>query len=151
MRDMGAGDRQPAQPTIFTRIIDGQIPGTFVHRDEHCVVFMSINPLAPGHALVVPIEEVDHWVDGPPDLIAHLFEVTRVIGVAQRDAFGCERVGVLVAGYEVPHTHVHVIPTNTMAQLSFANAATSVERDDLEASAAAIRAALTAMGRSEVV
>ena len=80
-------------PTIFTRIIDGEIPGTFVWRDDRCVVFMSINPIAHGHALVVPIEEIDHWVDGSPELIAHLFDVTRRIGVAQRDAFGCERVG----------------------------------------------------------
>ncbi|MET0147009.1 MAG: HIT family protein [Ilumatobacteraceae bacterium] len=137
--------------TLFTRIIDGDIPGTFVWRDARCVVFMSINPLATGHALVVPIEELDHWVDGEPDLIAHLFEVTRVIGVAQRAAFRCERVGVIVAGYEVPHTHVHVIPTSSMAELSFANAAASVERDDLEAAADAIRVQLRAQGRVEVV
>jgi histidine triad (HIT) family protein len=138
-------------PTIFTRIIEGEIPGTFVWRDDRCVVFMSINPMARGHALVVPIEEVDHWVDGDPALVAHLFEVTRVIGVAQRAAFAPERVGVIIAGYEVPHMHVHVIPTDAMAQLSFANAARSVDRDDLEATAAAIRAELRALGRSEVV
>ena len=61
--------------TIFTRIIDGEIPGTFVWRDDRCVAFMSINPMAHGHALVVPIEEVDHWVDADPELVAHLFEV----------------------------------------------------------------------------
>ena len=61
--------------TVFTKIIDGDIPGTFVWRDERCVAFMSINPLAHGHTLVVPIEEVDHWVDGDPTLVAHLFEV----------------------------------------------------------------------------
>ena len=137
--------------TVFTRIIDGELPGTFVWRDDRCVVFMSINPLAHGHALVVPIEELDHWVDGAPELIAHLFEVARVIGVAQRDAFRCPRVGVIIAGYEVPHTHVHVIPTNSMSQLSFANAATSVDRADIEAAAAAIRERLAAMGRAEVV
>ena len=97
--------------TIFTRIIDGEIPGTFVWRDDRCVAFMSINPMARGHALVVPIEEIDHWVDAPADLTAHLFEVTRLIGVAQRAAFDCERVGVIIAGYEVPHMHIHVIPT----------------------------------------
>ena len=129
-------------PTIFTRIIDGEIPGTFVHRDDRCVVFMSINPIAHGHALVVPIEELDHWVDGSPELVAHLFDVTRRIGVAQRDAFDCARVAVIIAGYEVPHAHVHVIPTNDMSEISFANAASSVDRDDLEAAAAAIRANL---------
>ena len=137
-------------PTIFTRIIDGEIPGTFVWRDDRCVVFMSINPLARGHALVVPVEELDHWVDGDPALVAHLFEVARVIGVAQQAAFSPGRIGLIVAGYEVPHMHVHVIPTNSMAQLSFANAASSVDRDDLEASAEAIREELRALGRTEV-
>lgn len=138
-------------PTVFTHIIDGRIPGTFVWRDERCVALMSINPMAPGHTLVVPISEVDHWVDGDPDLIAHLFEVTRIIGVAQKVAFGCERVGVILAGYEVPHTHVHVIPTNDMRELSFANAASSVDRADLESAAEAIRVELRRSGHEQVV
>lgn len=137
--------------TIFTRIIDGDIPGTFVWRDERCVAFLSINPMAHGHTLVVPIEEVDHWVDADPDLTAHLFEVTRIIGQAQRAAFAPERVGVIVAGYEVPHTHIHVIPTNDMGQLSFANAAASVDRDELESAAAAIREALRALGHEAAI
>ena len=124
--------------TIFTKIIDGDIPGVFVHRDEHCVVFMSINPMASGHALVVPIEEVDHWVDASPDLLAHLFDVTRRIGDAQRRAFDCRRVGVIVAGYEVPHAHIHVVPTNHMAEFNFANAAPHVDRAELDAQAARI-------------
>jgi histidine triad (HIT) family protein len=128
--------------TIFTKIIEGDIPGTFIHRDERCVAFMSINPMAPGHVLIVPIEEVDHWVDASPDLIAHLFAVTHRIADAQRRAFECERVGVIVAGYEVPHTHIHSIPTNDMSELSFANAAAGVDRDDLESWADAIRAQL---------
>ena len=138
-------------PTVFSLIIEGRIPGTFVWRDDLCVAFMSINPMAPGHTLVVPIAEVDHWVDGDPELIAHLFEVTRIIGVAQKAAFGCERVGVILAGYEVPHTHVHVIPTNDMRELSFANAAATVDRDDLEAAAEVIRAQLRRSGHEHVV
>ena len=136
--------------TIFTRIIAGEIPGTFVWRDEHCVAFMSINPLARGHVLVVPIEEIDHWVDAPAELASHLFRVSHAIGLAQRAAFGCERVGVIVAGYEVPHTHVHVIPTNSMHELSFANAAASVERDELERAAEAIRGVLRSAGHTAV-
>jgi histidine triad (HIT) family protein len=128
--------------TIFSRIIAGEIPGTFVHRDDRCVAFMSINPLARGHALVVPIEEVDHWIDASPDLVAHLFAVTHRIGRAQKQAFDCERVGVIVAGYEVPHAHIHVIPTDNMGQLSFENAAASVDPNEMEAAAAAIRDAL---------
>ena len=128
--------------TIFSKIIAGAIPGTFVYRDDRCVAFMSINPLALGHVLVVPIEEVDHWIDASPELVAHLFDVTHRIGRAQRQAFECERVGVIIAGYEVPHAHIHVIPTDNMSQLSFQNAAASVDRDEMEAAAAAIRQAL---------
>ena len=138
-------------PTIFTRIIDGHIPGTFIWKDDVCVVFMSINPMAFGHALVVPREEVDHWVDASPELADHLFAVTRIIGVAQRDAFACDRVGVIIAGYEVPHTHIHVIPTMNMSQLSFANAAASIDRESLEDSAERIRVALRAAGHMHVV
>ena len=128
--------------TIFSRIIAGEIPGTFVYRDDRCVAFMSINPLARGHVLVVPIEEVDHWIDGSPELVSHLFDVVHRIGRAQQQVFDCERVGLIVAGYEVPHAHIHVIPTDNMSQLSFENAAASVDRDEMEAAAAAIRAAL---------
>lgn len=133
-------------PTVFTRIIEGDLPGTFVWRDERCAAFLSINPMATGHTLVVPIEEIDHWVDASADLAAHLFEVTRIIGRAQQVAFRPERVGVIVAGYEVPHTHIHVVPTNSMRELSFANAAASVSRDDLDAAAGALRTALRSLG-----
>jgi histidine triad (HIT) family protein len=128
--------------TVFTRIIDGELPGTFVWRDERAVGLMSINPLATGHVLVVPIVEVDHWIDLDADLAAHLFDIARVVGRAQEAAFGCGRVGLIIAGYEVPHTHLHVIPTNSMAQLNFANAAAAVDPADLEAAAEAIRAQL---------
>ena len=137
-------------PTIFTRIIDGELPGTFVWRDERAVAFMSINPLAHGHVLVVPTAEVDHWIDLDPVLAGHLFDVARVIGTAQAAAFRCARVGLIVAGYEVPHTHVHVIPTNSMRELNFANAALSVDPAQLESAAEAIRAQLRAAGRDEV-
>ena len=130
--------------TIFSRIIRGEIPGTFVHRDDRCVAFLSINPLAHGHTLVVPIEEVDHWVDLPADLAAHLVEVAHRVGRAQQAAFQCERVGMIIAGYEVPHTHIHVIPTDHMAQLDFANAATEVDRTEMDDAAHAIRVALQA-------
>ena len=138
--------------TIFTRIINGEIPGTFVWRDDRCVAFMSINPMAFGHTLVVPIDEVDHWVEAAPELADHLFAVTRRIAQAQNAAFSPERVGVIIAGYEVPHTHIHVIPTNEMGELSFANAAATVDRGDLDRAAGAIRDALRQLGNGgEVV
>jgi len=137
--------------TVFTMIINGEIPGTFVWRDERCVAFMSINPLAPGHTLVVPIEEVDHWLDADADLQAHLFEVSRQIGEAQERAFTPERVGLMIAGFEVPHLHVHVIPTRSMADIDFANAAASVDPVELQAAADAIIAELKAAGSTGVV
>jgi diadenosine tetraphosphate (Ap4A) HIT family hydrolase len=129
--------------TVFSRIIAGEIPATFVHRDEECVGFMSINPLAPGHVLVVPVVEIDHWIDAPPALVAHLFTVAHRIGRAQQLAFDPQRVGLIVAGYEVPHMHIHVIPTNDMSEMNFANAATTVDPEELESAAAAIRTALS--------
>jgi histidine triad (HIT) family protein len=136
--------------TVFSRIIAGQLPATFVWRDERCVGFMSINPIATGHTLVVPVDEIDHWLDAPADLVAHLFEITRLIGLAQQEAFDCRRIGVIIAGYEVPHAHVHVIPTNSMADVAFANAAPSVDPADLEAAAEKIRTQLRTTGRAEV-
>ena len=132
--------------TIFTRIINGEISGTFVWRDEQCVAFMSINPLAHGHTLVVPIEEIDHWIEAPPALAAHLFEVSQIIGQAQQRAFSPVRVGLIIAGYEVAHAHIHVVPTHDMSELDFANAAADVDRFTLEAAAAELRAALRANG-----
>jgi len=131
--------------TIFTRIIDGQIPGTFVHKDGACVAFMSINPMADGHVLVIPRDEVDHWVDLSPYIASHLFEVSHRISRALSIAFPCEKVGLIIAGYEVNHSHIHLIPTTHMGQLSFANAASSVERSTLEAHAEKIIAVLASL------
>lgn len=129
-------------PTVFTRIIDGELPGRFVWRDEQCVAFLSINPIRHGHALVVPRAEVDQWTELEPGLAAHLTTVAQLIGRAQQEAFNPRRVGLIIAGFEVPHTHLHVIPTHHMGQFNFANAAASVDRAEMDAAAAAITAAL---------
>lgn len=128
--------------TIFSHIINGDIPGTFVYRDEFCVAFLSINPLADGHLLVVPIQEVDHWVDLPHDLAQHLFSVSHKLSLALQKAFPCERVGLMIAGYEINHCHIHLVPTQSMHDLNFANAAQSVERERLELNAQKISAEL---------
>ena len=128
--------------TIFTRIIEGQIPGTFVYRDDQCVAFLSINPLATGHVLVVPIEEVDHWIDMSPELSAHMFAVSHRISRAISDAFPSTRVGLIIAGYEINHCHIHLIPTHTMEQLNFANAAPNIDRVTLESHAQLLTQAL---------
>jgi histidine triad (HIT) family protein len=136
--------------TVFTRIIDGELPGTFVWRDDRCVSFLSINPLRPGHALIVPRDEVDHWIDLEPDLARHLMTVAQTVARAQQRAFQPSRVGLIIAGMEVPHTHLHVIPIDSEADLQFANAARSVPPDELAATAAALRAALRADGAAGV-
>ena len=128
--------------TIFTKIIQREIPGTFVYEDEQCVAFLSINPISDGHVLVVPREEVDQWTDLSPDLSAHLFAVSRTLGRALKRAFPCERIGLIIAGYEVNHCHIHVIPTSSMSDVSFANAKASVDRSHLEECASRIVAAL---------
>lgn len=108
--------------TIFTRIIEGELPGRFVWRDERCVAFLSINPLRPGHTLVVPIEEVDHWLDLDTDTMSHLTTVAHTIGRAQMQVFRPKRIGLMIAGLEVPHVHVHVVPISDVHDLDFANA-----------------------------
>lgn len=135
---------------MFTRIIEGEIPGTFVWRDDLCVAFLSINPLAAGHTLVVPIAETDHWVDLSRSQSQHLFDVAHVLGTAIQRSFPCERVGLIVAGYEVPHTHLHVIPTTSMAELDFRNAKSSVAREELDQAARLIRSQLRDMGEPSV-
>lgn len=125
-------------PTVFTHIINGDLPAHFVHRDDRCVAFMSINPLRPGHTLVVPIAEVDHWLDLEPELAAHLMVISQKIGVAQQVAFNPVRVGLMIAGLEVPHVHLHVVPISGVNDLDFANANPSPDPDGLAETAAAI-------------
>lgn len=129
-------------PTIFTRIINGEIPGVFVWRDDLCVAFMSINPLRRGHVLVVPIVEVDHWIDCPDDLRDRLFAVSQRIARVLQSEFRPQRVGLMIAGLEVPHLHIHVVPIDGVHDLDFSNAAAHVDPADLESAAAAIRRGL---------
>jgi diadenosine tetraphosphate (Ap4A) HIT family hydrolase len=126
-------------------IIQGDLPGTFVWRDDRCAAFMSINPIAHGHTLVVPIDEIDHWLDAPPDLQQHLFGIASRVGQAQQQAFKTNRVGLIVAGFEVPHMHIHVIPAQEMSDLDFANAATSVGQSELQDAATAIKTELNSL------
>lgn len=137
-------------PTIFTRIIDGEIPSRMVWEDEHCVSFLDVRPLAPGHCLVVPRVEVDHWTDLAPDVAAHLMTVAQTIGQAQREVFTPARIGLLIAGFEVPHVHLHVIPARSMGDFDFAKADTSPDAAALDANLGALRSALAAAGHTEV-
>ena len=128
--------------SVFTMIIKGDLPGTFVWEDDRCVAFMSINPLAYGHTLVVPRDEIDQWLDVPSDLRQHLFEVADRIGAAQKQVFGSQRIGMIIAGFEVPHMHIHLIPANTLSDMDFSLASDSVDTADLEKAAESIKSAL---------
>jgi diadenosine tetraphosphate (Ap4A) HIT family hydrolase len=123
-------------PSLFTRIILGEIPGHFVHRDDLCVAFLTINPITTGHTLVVPIEETDEWTNLSDKTSSHLMIVAKRIGLAQKALYECTRVGLIIAGFEIPHCHLHVIPANTMADLSFEQAAAHVDPAQLAEQAA---------------
>ena len=132
--------------TVFSRIVAGELPARFVWTDDHVVAFLSANPLGPGHTLVVPRVEVDHWVDAEPDLLTHLTGVARAIGAVVATVWQPPRVGLIVAGFEVPHLHLHVFPAADMAAFDFANAARSVDGATQDGQARALRAALRAAG-----
>jgi diadenosine tetraphosphate (Ap4A) HIT family hydrolase len=136
--------------SVFAMIIDGQIPGRFVWKDDRCVAFLSINPMAPGHTLVVPREEIDHWIDLDPDLVSHLMQVSQRIGKALDLGFKPAKVGLMIAGLEVLHAHIHVIPIKGMRDLDADRADLAPNPDDLDAAADRVRAALRALGHAEV-
>ncbi|HEV7526635.1 MAG TPA: HIT family protein [Acidimicrobiia bacterium] len=137
-------------PSIFSRIIAGELPGTFVWKDDQVVAFLSIAPMMPGHTLVVPRAEVDHWIDLDPALAAHLFSVAQQIGRAQDLEWKPRRIGLLIVGEEVPHTHLHVVPINHPDELSFAHADPAPDFDAPAAAAVRLRARLRELGRPEV-
>ena len=132
--------------TVFSRIIAGELPARFVWTDDHAVAFLSVNPLGPGHTLVVPRAEVDQWVDAPPELVAHLTTVAHAVGAAIRAVWAPPRVGLLVAGFEVPHLHLHVFPAADMRAFDFANAAATVDAGEQDRYAGTLRSALRAAG-----
>lgn len=131
--------------TVFEKIISGDIPGRFEWADQDCVVLSTIEPIAPGHVLVVPRHPWPRWTDIPADVLAHLVDVARTVGLAQEDAFSVPRSGLMIAGFEVPHTHLHVIPMRTQADIAFGNARPA-PGEELDRTALALRAALVRAG-----
>jgi len=140
-----------ADDSVFTMIINGDLPGRFVWRDDEVVAFLTIGPVQPGHTLVVPVAQEDRWTDVDPATWARVTEVSHHVGRALDTAFGRSRVGVVVAGLEVPHCHVHLIPMDHESELSFANVDPSPDPDALDAHAEAIRGALRRLGHTDVV
>jgi diadenosine tetraphosphate (Ap4A) HIT family hydrolase len=127
--------------TLFSRIIAGELPGQFVHENEQCVVFLSIHPLSPGHSLVVPREVLDDWLACPGDLRDHLFAVAERAGRAIKAVYAPPRVGLVVAGFEVAHLHVHVFGAYGLQTFDFAQAG-GADQAELAEVASRLRAAM---------
>lgn len=132
--------------TVFSKIIAGDIPGRIVYQDDTVAAFLTIEPVAYGHTLVVPVEEIDKWTDIPADLWAHMNEVAQNIGAVIVEKFNAERAGYLIAGFEVPHAHIHVFPANDMSGYTLSTAMRHDETDaeKMDAAADTIREALRA-------
>lgn len=130
--------------TVFTRIITGELPGRFVYRDDTVVAFLSIGPVSWGHTLVVPVEEVDRWTDADPALWTHLNEVAQLVGRAVVEVTGAARAGYLIAGFEVPHTHLHVFGADDMSGYQLAGI--EVSEAEMDRARDELRAALRRLG-----
>jgi len=136
--------------TLFTNIIEGNIPGRFVWKDDVSVAFLTIAPITPGHVLIVPRQEIDHWIEAEAELLNHLMDVANAIGEAQMHAFHSERIGLMIAGLEVPHLHIHVLPIASERDLDFAQANQDASSDDLDRAAGVIRSSLRSLGYTQV-
>jgi len=131
--------------SVFTRIIRGELPARFVWKDDQCVAFLAANPLQPGHVLVVPRDEVDHWIDLRGELTAHLVFVGQSIARALQQEFRPQKVGLMIAGLEVRHVHLHLVPINGLQDLDFARAEKSPDPAAMDAAAQRVRKALRAL------
>ena len=128
-------------PSIFSRIVAGEIPCHKIAEDDRFLAFLDIQPLAKGHTLVIPKMEVDRYFDLPDDILRDINVFARDVALQIERAIPCERVGVAVIGLEVPHAHVHLIPLNGVADINFERPKLEVTQDDLAATAVQIRLA----------
>ena len=128
--------------TIFTKIINGEIPGRFVYSDDEIVAFLTIAPMTQGHTLVVPRAEIDNWQDVEPAVFGRVMEVAQLIGKAVCKAFDTERSGVIIAGLEVPHLPVHVFPARELSDFGFANVDQNPSPESLDEAQSKIKDAL---------
>ena len=125
-------------PSIFTRIINREIPGHIVAENDDFLAFLDINPLVLGHTLVVPKQEVDYIYDLNDQVLADLNIFCKRVGKAIEKVVPCERIGIAVIGLEVPHTHIHLIPLTTMDDINFSRPKLSPTQEELAKIAAKI-------------
>ncbi|MEV6341689.1 HIT family protein [Nocardia vinacea] len=132
--------------SVFSAIIEGQLPGRFVWEDDEFVAFLTIAPVTQGHTLVVPRKEIDQWQDVDADTFARLNGVAQKIGQAVRHAWDAPRAGLLIAGLEVPHLHVHVFPAFTMGNFDISGANPHPTPESLDEAQSKIKTALRDLG-----
>jgi histidine triad (HIT) family protein len=129
-------------PTIFTRIVNGEIPCYKIAEDNNYLAFLDINPLAKGHTLVIPKKEVDYIFDIDDNLLAGMMIFAKKIAKAIDKSISCKRVGIVVIGLEVPHAHIHLIPINKISDVNFANPKLSLTKEEFEETAIKIKQAI---------
>ncbi len=127
--------------SIFTKIVRGELPAYKVAETDQCLAFLDINPLARGHTLVIPKEEIDYIFDIPEPLYSELWRFARQVARAIEQVVPCERIGVAVVGLEVPHAHIHLIPINSVADMNFAKPRVKMSPEEFEALARQIHEA----------
>jgi histidine triad (HIT) family protein len=137
--------------SVFTHILEGRSPGRFLWRDDRCFAILTIEPRQPGHALVIPLAEVDKWTDLSEEDALHIFRVGRLIGLAQQEEWQSTRVGVMYEGYMVPHAHLHVWPSWSVYEYSHTGIERNARPEELDAAAERLRARLIAHGHAEYV
>ena len=125
--------------SVFSRIITGDIPSYKVAEDDKFLAFLDISPLAKGHVLVIPKQEVDYIFDVPDDLLGELIVFAKGVARKMKKVIPCERIGVSVIGLEVPHAHIHLIPMNTVSDMNFARPKMSFKEIELADIAELIR------------
>ena len=133
------------EDSIFTKIIKGEIPGEVIYQDEQCFVILTIEPLSPGHMLVIPREQIDHIWDVPADLYQHLMRVTNDMAQLMRKVYDYERIAVLIEGFGVAHAHVHVNGLNEGIEptlLHHSSTKRNATPEELKTEADKLRAAL---------
>ncbi len=128
--------------TLFTKIINGELPGRFVYEDDDIVAFLTIQPMTQGHVLVVPRAEIDQWQEVDEPVFARVMAVAQLIGKAVCRAFSADRAGLIIAGLEIPHLHVHVFQARHLSDFGFANVDNNPSQESLDEAQTKIKEAL---------
>jgi histidine triad (HIT) family protein len=126
-------------PSIFTRIINREIPASIIAEDERFIAFLDVMPLVAGHTLIVPKQEVDYIFDLDDTTLSDMMVFAKKVARVLKKSIECKRIGVAVIGLEVPHTHVHLVPMNTMGDINFSRPKLSPSKEELEKIANTIR------------